>query len=289
MSQPMTVERVVKENEWEGKFGKNQAYSLDLKMPDGRLEMGVTSNRKLKDDGTHNEPREGEELMGSIEPDGRGGEKLKIDYDATKELSQGAQFPSSESSTSNSSSPKQETDWEVRNAEIRRQHSQGEAVQVLAHMGSYVMGERTVPIDKLQGWIKEWADWFDQDAIAAGQKYGQEPIHGAGHQDVASASPAPGSAPVDFSGARTEEPGPDTHQWLEALLVVAGAPTYASQKLATYALEKLLPDQRKTLETELNDPDSSVKAAGLKRVEASYEKTEGHAVPQIDPSDDIPF
>jgi hypothetical protein len=270
----MTIERIVKENEWEGKFGKNQAYALDLRLADGTVEMGVTSNRKLKEDGSHNEPQEGETLMGTIEPDGRGGEKLRIDYDATREMG-GAPRPSggsTESTTSNNSSMAQsEKDRSI-------------AWQVSLKVLSGTINER----------VKNREPALN-DHILHSLGEIQASILDTGR---VAAIPEP---PVDLSGARTDEAGhtslnfpkseipDDSHQWVESLLSVAGAADHAAPVLAKYAVNVLRPDQLKTLEGELNDSDNAVKLAGLRRVEASYVKAEGHPIPAPQYDDTIPF
>lgn len=263
----LTVTGVHDKKEWEGKFGPMVSYVVDITDETGMTTMDVEWNRKPES----REPQEGERLVGHLEP-GPYGEKLKVDFEATKELG-GSPRPSggSESKTSNNS--KGDVDWDARNAEIRRQHSQQVAIEAM------VLGKHEAATnDQLRRMITDWADWFDQDAIAAGMKASSKTEWDATATEI------------DLSGARTQEPGTDdAHSWIENLLVVAGCPTYPAGKLATYAVTKLKPDQLKTLESELNDEDDTRKQAGRKRVEASYVKAEGQTVPQLDPDDDIPF
>jgi hypothetical protein len=179
------------------------------------------------------------------------------------------------SSNSSKGQSKGDVDWDVRNAEIRRQHSQEMALRFVMHP----LPENFVLAD-----LKTTIDWFDQDAIEAGQK-------------------ASGEAPVDFSGARKEEPDPvaaiakefdatpvydDSHQFIANELNVGGASLHSASVLATFAVEKLLPNQRQTLEGELRGDDSS-KNAALKRIEDSYLKAEGHPVPAPQDDPTIPF
>lgn len=61
-----------------------------------------------------------------------------------------------------SSSPRGDS----RNAEIRRQHSQQVAIEIMAARQPLTGATE----DDAKAMLKEWADWFDQDAIAAGKK-----------------------------------------------------------------------------------------------------------------------
>lgn len=264
-----TVIGVHDKEEWTGNYGAMVSYVLDLEDESGFKSMDVKLNRKPES----REPEVGETFIGNLES-GKFGDKLKIDFEATKELKKGgggSQFRSSETSTGK---PKGDVDWDRRNAEIRRQHSQQVAIEAVTLLGPAASGEQ----GPLRAAIKDWADWFDIDAIGAGVR----------HSAPDSNHPEPS---VDLSGARTEEPSTsmpdDTHQWLESLLGVAGA-THGARELALYAVNKLRPDQLKTLEGELNDHEQDRKAHGLKRLEASYEKAEGHPVP-ADNFDDLPF
>jgi hypothetical protein len=175
------------------------------------------------------------------------------------------------SSNSSKGQSKGDVDWDVRNAEIRRQHSQEMALRFVMHP----LPENFVLAD-----LKTTIDWFDQDAIEAGQK-------------------ASGEAPVDFSGARKEEPDPvravtaafdatvidDRHQWMEDRLINGGAPMHAAGTLARYALDQLKPDDLKKLEALLGDHETL--SEGRKRLEASYVKAVG-PIPEPDFSD-LPF
>jgi hypothetical protein len=281
MSERLIIDVVSAEDVWSNSYGEYQAYMLDVKTEDGRIVGNVSSNRKLKDDGSHFEPKEGEEVWGSLESKGGGKWKLTLDSQRMKAEPLGGSRPASrpsESSTGTKSS-KGETDWEVRNAEIRRQHSQEMAVRVLAIVGLPTKGTTDIVRD-----IAVLADEFDQDAIAAGQKASQ----GAG------AGTGGGGSPTSSSVHSTSAPPPeqssakDTHWWLSNLLEQGGASSYAADKLASFAIEELSPENLKKCEGLLSNLDSQVD--GRKRLETSYTKAKGESVPQIDPAeDDIPF
>jgi hypothetical protein len=137
------------------------------------------------------EPQPGEEVTGEFSQKSDGSWKFTK---GSKDKPGGGPSSSEASTSNNSKGPSSETDWEVRNAEIRRQHSQEMALRWLAN------GQANLStVDQLA----EIADWFDQDAIAAGQKASQgQQSSGA----PASSTAAPEQSPVDFSGARKEEP-----------------------------------------------------------------------------------
>lgn len=276
MSQQMTITRVMEGDEWGNDYGRNQSYTLDLQLEDGSVVQDIVSNRKIRDDGSHKEPQEQEVVWGDLLPMPKGQRKLKLDYDAMKEHGSGSPSRSSrpsESSTGSKSSGG-ETDWTIRNAEIRRQHSQEMAVRVLTATGA--LSDPQAKPDHISAWIKQWADEFDQDAIAAGQK--------------ASQGQSPSTFPSD-SGSLAASDSPsadDTGQWLENLLIQGGASTYGAGTLARYALEKLRPDDLQKCEALLGNLDTI--GEGTKRLEASYEKAEGEPVPQEDPDEEpLPF
>lgn len=193
MSERIRIDKVTQEADtWSNRFGEYQGYDLDLVKENGEVEIGVGNNRKLKPDGSHFEPKAGEEVWGSIEQDGRGGQKLAIDANRMKdEPLDGHQTSSPASSQPRSTSKGSgggETDWTVKGAEIRRQHSQEMALRW------YAMG------DELPGGVEQIAsvtDWFDQDAIAAGQK--------ASRYEDPGAFAHPPEQPIDFTGAPKHE------------------------------------------------------------------------------------
>jgi len=87
VSESYTIEAVGEALEWESaKYKKRYlGYPLDLRDANGHLHAGVESNRQLKEDGSHNEPKVGEVVIGSIAPDHNGNDKLTLDYNAMKE------------------------------------------------------------------------------------------------------------------------------------------------------------------------------------------------------------
>lgn len=273
MSQRMTITRVMEGAEWGNDYGRNQSYTLDLELEDGSVAQDIVSNRKIRDDGSHKEPQEQEVVWGDLLPMGKNQRKLKLDYDAMKERGSGGGY---EAKTGTSGGSNNSSKGSAPGRDIDASIARQVALKIVAPL---IIEEKG-----LHRTTREIVTEIEAFILEAGR------------------APEP---PVDLSGARKEEPDPvaavaqafdatpvdDTHQWLENELVVAGASSVAARSLATYAVEKLLPEQRKTLEGELRSTDDASKASGRRRLEASYVKTEGHAVPTDAPEDDpsIPF
>lgn len=239
----------------------------------------------------------GDQVYGKIE-EGDYGFRFYLEKDED-----GRRTRSSESSTGNNkpASSGGETDWEARNAEIRRQHSQGEAIEALKLAGYPSDGDW----DLLKQGIKEWADWFDQDAIAAGQKAGatqgdSDGLSGAA-QSSASAVPGQSSASLqpsaverdlDFSGARTSEPNTVDRDHIMYLLSSAGlVHAGAQEKVADYIMGPLTVEGRaqKAL-AGLQDHDRQ--AAVLAQLKSSTEEWTKQPLPQgdaLDGEEDPPF
>lgn len=304
MSQQMTITRVMEGDEWGNDYGRNQSYTLDLELADGSVVQDIVSNRKIKDDGTHKEPQEQEVVWGDLLPMGKNQRKLKLDYDAMKEHGSSPRPSGGSTESKTSNSPKQETDWEVRNAEIRRQHSQEMALRFM-EIGGNVPGRVGVDL------IADLADWFDQDAIAAGQKAsGQRSAQGAAPNDsprLDSLAAAPDQVPadLDFSGARTEEPKPslnypksdlpDVDRDHVMLLLSSAGMTFAGaqEKVADYILTQLsVSGREKAALSGLQDQNLDRQSSVLAQLKAETEKWLGSPLPQgdaLDGSENVPF
>jgi len=150
------------------------------------------------------------------------------------------------------------------------------SVRVHGYVGAFSAELNQAGISDLtKSSIAVLADWFDQDAIAAGQKASQGAASTSGSPH--SSPPPQGAAPDSFSAG-------EEHQWLENLLIQGGASTYGAGKLANFALEELSPENLKKCEALLSNLDSQVE--GRERLETSYTKAKGEPVPQVDPIDD---
>lgn len=220
------------------------------------------------------EPQVGEEVTGEFSQKDDGSWKFTK---GSKDKPSGGNSRPSESSTGTRSSSG-ETNWTERNAEIRRQHSQQVAIEALA-LAKFA----PTTFEMLKSEIDSWADYFDADAIAAGQKASQ----GAGAGTEGGGSPT--SSSVHSKAAPPPEQSPaDAHEWLENLLIQGGASTYGAGKLASFATEELSPENLKKCEALLSNLDSQVD--GRERLEASYTKAKGEPVPQEDPDEEpLPF
>lgn len=268
MSETYTVRDVregkVKPNPHGG--GNLQAFYVDFVRPDGKLEMGVYWQRK-----EGNVPQPEESVFGDI---------TEGDYGPRFKQAKGGPSPAPrEASTggnvSSTTGAKQETDWDAIGAEKRRCHSQEMALRFMA-IGGNVPG--LVGVDL----ITHLADWFDADAIAAGQKASQ----GAGAGTGEGGSPRHSSV-QPTSAPPPEEAPKDDHWFLENLLVQGGASSHAAGTLARFALEELSPENLKKCEGLLSNLDSQVD--GRERLEKSYVKAHGPLPAEDDDGLDLPF
>lgn len=287
----MTITRVMQGDEWGNDYGRNQSYTLDLQLEDGSVVQDIVSNRKIKDDGTHKEPQEQEVVWGDLLPMPKGQRKLKLDYEAMKQGGAPQQFShgsSSETSTSNNSKPASsgEVDWDRKNGEIRRQHSQEMALRTMAIIGWPSKGTSDILRD-----VAFLADEFDADAIAAGQKASQGAVPATSSpQESPPLGAAPDSSSVDLSGARTTEPGVTDRDEVLKLLDYAGlvhAP--AREKVADYITGPLLVEGRSDAAlSALQDLDRQGNA--LAQLQTKTEEWIKGPLPTADGFDDsIPF
>ena len=277
MSEQFTIERVGEPREWSSKRGgKFLSYPLDLKDANGHLHMGVESNRKLKGDGSHSEPKLGDVVMGDIGPDRNGNDKLTLDYDAMKEMGGGREVSSSGSSDyrRNGKSPDQQ-------ASIVRQHSQQVALEFLTGTGALASGKSVPPVDHLNLVVKPVIDWFEADANNA-SKTASGPEDGGGPLKTANLPTASGPS----------QPPDDTHQSLSHFLEAAGENSVAANLIANWHLSAD-PVDGALSETEMDAAlsalqDDSKRERAAQRLRERYVKANGE-VPEAEPVDDIPF
>lgn len=261
-----TIQSVSEPKEWQGSYGPMLSYKLDLENG-GAVDRGVELNRKPES----RAPQVGEQLAGHLEP-GKFGDKLKIDFEATKEL--GGSRPSGGSSEARSGSkgnwqPESQRDPE-RAARILRQHSQEMALRYCA-----LLGDR-VPLDQ----IFRIANQFDADVI--GQT--SNPTQDLAGQGDTSPPPAP---PASDSGSAE-------HQEICEALDTAGL-LYPAAKdfVADYMLSELPPERIKKAVGNLVGQDLELQAQTLSALRASAEQWSGKLVPVPDDpeqvGDGIPF
>lgn len=152
-----------------------------------------------------------------------------------------------------------------RSARILRQHSQSAAIQILTGTGSFTDPHATP--ERIQRWLTEWADWFDQDVIQAA-KQGADKSEGA--TPLVSPSPASRTAPGTSAQAVDARPGPernDEAQYLDHCLDDMGVIDYDDRRWlvsAWEALEKKKKEPAYKQLTNVGDPEHQ--QAGLKRL-----------------------
>ena len=177
MTEHVTVEAVKDARDWQSDDGKIKLtfYTLDVKRESG-MTQEVDHSRKQGG----REPEPGEELDVIFE-EGKYRPKMKK---APQGSFGGGSSERSTGSPKGNWQPESERDPE-RAARILRQHSQEMAVRMCIANGT-ADGEHG---DRIQGYLKAWADFFDQDVNAAGKAASQ----GAGASAI---SPAQASSPA---------------------------------------------------------------------------------------------
>jgi hypothetical protein len=159
VSDTYTIAEVGDKREWSNDHGAFWAYPLTVEDSSGQKHLGVEWSRKQ----TSRAPEVGERVVAEIQG-GPHGEKLKVDLNATKELSGGSTSSSgSKSYEAKSWQPEAQRDPE-RAARILRQHSQEMALRLSTHNAR---GE-AIPAEE----VFELADLFDADVIKAAQGVG---------------------------------------------------------------------------------------------------------------------
>jgi hypothetical protein len=182
------------------------------------------------------------------------------------------------SGTSSTTSFSGKRDWQPesqrdpeRSARILRQHSQEMAVRVLTAMGSFESNSPT----QIETWIRNWADYFDQDVNEAGLKA----VQGAGSRALggvqAESGPAPAQPSADPQG---------TSERLYSLLEAAGLNSVAARVVTDYALSEMTPQEQDAAIDRLGKPDHQ--AGALKRLRERTEQFHGEPLPEEVPYDD---
>lgn len=254
--------------EWASeKYGSRyNAYPLSLKDSEGKVHLAVEWSRKLDSKA----PTIGDKIAGDIQG-GQHGNKLKVDYDATKELHGGSTGggDTRSSTTTRPYQPESQRDPE-RSARILRQHSQDMSLRYYE-----LLGEKAD-----LGQIFATADQFDRDVIAVGQ-----------HQQAAQGAGSVGGTPSSLPSAPPREASPAPAQApveLEELLEGAGFTPAQTTVVGRYIEDKFDPSQRASAEASLKDPER-VRWAKQKLTEGT-EHWSGEPLPTTTVEDeDVPF
>lgn len=238
------------------------AYPLSLKDSTGQVHLAVEWSRKLDSKA----PTVGDKIAGDIQG-GQHGNKLKVDYDATKELHGGSTGSASAPGRSRPYERESQRDPE-RSARILRQHSQDMALRCYE-----LLGVKDVDLNQ----IFATADQFDGDVIATGEKAAQ----GAG--SVGGTPSSPPSAPREASPAPAQAP-----LELEELLEGAGFTPAQTTVVGRYIEDKFDSSQRASAEAALRDPEE-VRWAVQKLTEGA-EHWSGEPLPTTTVEDEsVPF
>lgn len=184
-----TIRSVGDPREWSSqKFGgRFYAYPVDLEDENGHLQIGVEWSRKVESDA----PKVGDRVAGHIES-GQHGDKLKVDWDAMKELGSGGS-PARSGGSSGKREWKPESVYDPeKTARITRSHAQKVAVDLVARMPNFEKAGDA----RIKEVLRSWIDFFELDVEEAAA---QKTATGAG-----AASPGNGSKgalpPVDSPG-----------------------------------------------------------------------------------------
>lgn len=184
---------------WEG-HGKNfLSYNVDFEpLGGGAVEMNV----EWAQVDTTPAPTAGQKVAGDIS-EGNFGPKFKKDNEATKEMGGGApqQFSSSSEATA-SNTAKTEVDWDAKEARITRQAILKVVAPTINEVRSLTPEIKAVVED-----IEQFVAEAPKRPLGQGASQGAVPATSS-PQVSPPLGAAPGSPPVDLSGARTEEPQP---------------------------------------------------------------------------------
>lgn len=278
MSVTYTIETVGEPREWssEKHGGRFFAYPLDLKDSDGFQHSGVEWSRKHDS----RAPQTGERIAGTIS-NGQHGDKIKVDYDATKELNGGTQGGSSGGRSGSSKTrewkPESEYDPE-KTARIGRSHAQEMAIRALTAMGIF----ESKSADQLEATIKSWIDFFQADVDAAA-KAARSAGGGTG-DGPASGSAALCTPPSVQSGNEARE----VHERLTSLLEEAGVNDRAAQVITDYALDQMTSEEQDAAITQLQN--ENMRQGAVNRLRERVESFSGQWLPGAGTeTDDIPF
>lgn len=265
MSQPYKIEAVGEPREWSNDYGAFFAYPLTLEGVAGPKEWSRKTSSRV--------PSVGEQIVGEIQ-----GDKIKVDLDATKELSGGGSGGGGSRPASKSKEWKPESAYDPEKvARIGRAHAQGMALRLLAINEPAPSTSKQVTAAD----VFALADQFEADVNKAAQKAAQ----GAGPTASQGASPG-GSAP-----APAQVPD-DTHQRIESLLEESGINRSAARLMADYAVGHMTEAEQSAVVERLQNVN--MRPAAITRL---TERTEGHHGEPLPtaasgaggPDDDIPF
>lgn len=229
--------------QWSGQYGPMVSYKLDLESGEGlerRIDTGVELNRKPES----RAPTVGEKLVGHLEA-GKYAQRLKIDFEATKELG-GSSGAKHGGGSSKPWQPESQRDPE-RSARILRQHSQSAALEYAAQtLALKGLVPEEVPEEigadprtKVPDIFWSLVDQFDADVNKAGQAAAQA------HGDASQSSSERASLPVSASRGSEQPPADEDEHRLDDALYNAGINDYDERRWLTKAWKGLPSDRQK--------------------------------------------
>lgn len=224
-----TIKSVGEPKPWSNDFGSFLSYPVDLQGDgdDGRVALGVEWSRKSDS----KPPQAGDRIVGDI-TESQYGSKIKVDYDATKELKGGGR-PSGGGEHSFSRGGAKSPDQQ---ASIQRQV----ALKILAP---------TINSDGLTENVKATVEEIEDF------------INAASGGEATRAEPVPASSPPQA-----------THQELHGLLEKAGLNSNASRVVTDYALTNMSAEEQDAALSMLGNPDRASAAVKRlsEKAEAHY-------------------
>lgn len=280
-----TILEVGDPREWSNNYGRYHSFPLKLKDETGETHFPVERNAKFKDDTPPRAPEVGEELVGEIEH-GTRGDKIKIDYEATKANYSGSPSTGTSGGSKNYGgsgrewTPEAERDPE-KVARIGRSHAQSMAVQTLTAMGAF----EGKSADHLHSTLKSWTDFFEADVNEAASKAAQK-AGGGSTGDGSTGPTSPSSTP-----GQAQDETQSNAEYLDKLLQNAGFDVAQATVVQRYIETQFDNERRSRAELALR-PDNTPRAREL-AVETLTKEAEawtGEPLPVHDPaSSEIPF
>jgi len=176
---------------WENDYGSYLAYPLDLKDEAGHTHLGVEWSRKINPQtGEARQPQVGEQVAGDVQSGARGN-KLRVDYDATKELGGGSSGGGSHPA-SKSKEWKPESEFDPQKvARISRSAAQKVAVALVTHLPGFDKADD----ERRRQVLLQWIDFFESDVEEAALAKTAQGAGGAGTSDGPTSSPTSVATP----------------------------------------------------------------------------------------------
>lgn len=257
-----TVKSVRGPKQWTGKYGPMLSYILDLEWGDEELARGVELNRKPES----RAPEVGERLAGELE-EGKYADKLRIDFDQTKELAQPQTRPQPSSQPQSTTSGPSNLDRSI-------------ARQVALK----VLGPTINAATSLNADIKRRITEIQEDILSQAANSGQEQLNSS---DSGVSMPSVSADPPSGTPAQNSPPAePDNDHRLDEKLNDAGVTTGRERAWLIKQFHEVLDDaQQKACEVGIVLGAVEDQERAVKRLK----ELAGPIPSGFKPDDDIPF